>query len=343
MQVGLVISNLPFLRRALSAEVLKQLGYIVESGIVCHMFVVGLEINPNLFFHIPAREAKVAMAGFLTTFLLAFLVAPFLHVPIIPNTIFYLALSLILSGTASPLLTRLITDLKIAKSDIGRFVVSSGVLSDLMSILSITLGYVLFDPEQNFKLRSTSEIISITSTLIIETILAAKITPIIMNWVNRANPEGKPMKGSHLVLALASVVGIASITPFFVKFSGLLSAFMAGLFMPKEGRISKMIISQVKYFFTSIFYPIFFFWVGSESDLAKFGASHLGPWARLLFLFLITTVGKVVGSMVSGVMLGFHLPESIAIGLLLSLKGPLQVYLAIVAAKVSCYISFTSS
>lgn len=96
-----------------------------------------------------------------------------------------------------------------------------------------------------------------------------------------------------------------------------------------------MMISKVNYFLTTIFNPVFFIWVGVEADLTEFEGNRLGTWARLFFLFLIATVGKVVGTLVSGVMLGFHWPEAVAIGLLLNIKGHFHVYLAIIAAKVS--------
>ncbi|KAL6960072.1 hypothetical protein U1Q18_049709 [Sarracenia purpurea var. burkii] len=133
------------------------------------------------------------------------------------------------------------------------------------------------------------------SMLVIETVAVVRFSLMIMNWVNDENPEGKPMMG--------------------------------------QGRISKMIIAKVNYFLTTVFYPLFFFWVGTEADLSKFDADHVEPWARLFFLFLIATTGKVVGTMISGVMLGFHWPESVAIGLLLNIKGHFHVYLAIIAAK----------
>ena len=100
-----------------------------------------------------------------------------------------------------------------------------------------------------------------------------------------------------------------------------------------------MMISKVNYFLITIFYPLFFFWVGAEADLTLFGADHIGPWARLALLFVIATVGKVLGTVVSGVILGFHWPESVAIGGLLNIKGHFHVYLAIIAAKVSPYSS----
>lgn len=188
---------------------------------------------------------------------------------------------------------------------------------------------------KGYKLRDTREILKMVSLLVIETVVAANLSPLIMNWVNNQNPEGKPMKGSHLIISVAYVVLVCSCSPTTAGFNSILSAFLAGLFMPREGRISKMMISKVNYFLTTIFNPVFFIWVGVEADLTEFEGNRLGTWARLFFLFLIATVGKVVGTLVSGVMLGFHWPEAVAIGLLLNIKGHFHVYLAIIAAKVS--------
>lgn len=172
--------------------------------------------------------------------------------------------------------------------------------------------------------------------------ISAKLAPMFFNWVNHENPTGKTMKGSYLVLSIAFVIMVCSFSPIVGDFDKILSAFLAGVFMPREGRIAKMMISKFKYFFGSFFYPLLFFWVGIEAEVTKFEAENLMTWARLGFLFFIITVGKVVGTVASGVMLGFHWPESIAIGLLLSIKGHFHVYLAIVAvrAKVSLSLLF---
>ena len=37
----------------------------------------------------------------------------------------------------------------------------------------------------------------------------------------------------------------------------MMSAFMAGIALPREGKLSKMMIRKVNYFFNSIFYPFF--------------------------------------------------------------------------------------
>lgn len=325
---------MPFVRQRLHIEIKQTLNYIVDVGMMCHMFVIGLEIDPQIFLQLPLPEAKVACVGVLSTFILSSSLTPLFKISEYPNYTFYFCLSIVLSGTASPLLTRIITDLKIGKSDIGKFVVSSGVHSDLISLLLIAFGYIFFDPYESFVHRNLKHIVIMSSTLVIETILAAKISPLIMNWVNHENPEGKSMKGSHLVLSIAYFVIVCSFSPVLGGYNKILSAFLAGIFMPRDGRIAKMIITKVNYFFATIFFPLFFFWVGTSADLTKSQIGHLDTWMNLFSLTLIAITGKVVGSVLSGVFLGFHWPESIAVGLFLNIKGHFQVYLAITASNV---------
>ncbi|KAL6533994.1 hypothetical protein OROHE_013827 [Orobanche hederae] len=341
--VGLFLSNLPVIQKH-TQGIQSALQSIVEVAMVLHMFVVGLEVDPNIFLEIHLPEAKVAYTGVLTTFVMAAFLTPLLYIPAtgITTVPFNLCLSIILSGTASPLLTRLITDLKIGKSDIGRFVVSAGIHTDLASTLLICIGFVIFEPRGSFHYRQSTDMLVMVSLLIIEMVLASKLTPLIMNWVNRENPEGKPMKCSHLILAMAYVAVVCSFPPILSGYDKVLSAFLAGVFMPREGRIAKMMISKVNYFFSAIFYPLFFFWVGNEAQMSEFLVGRLGTWAKLFLLFVIGTSGKVAGSCVSGVMLGFHWQDSVASGLLLNIKGHFHVYLAIMATEMGLTRASTS-
>ncbi|XP_047315752.1 cation/H(+) antiporter 28 [Impatiens glandulifera] len=341
--VGLMLANVLFIRTWLySEEIIKTLNNIADFGMVFYMFVLGLEIDPHTLIKPPSRESKVAVAGMFSTLVIAFCVSPFIHIAHYPTLRFDIAFAVMTIGTASPVLARIITDLKIGKSDIGRFVVATGVLSDLVCTLLICVGFIIFDPVKSYETRNAFDITRVILTLIFEIGVAAKLTPLIMIWVNSENPEGKPIKGSHLVLSVAYVVIVCGISPVIAGYNSMLSAFLGGLFMPREGRIAKMMTSKLNYFLTVFFYPIFFFWMGAVSEFRRFGASRMGTWSRLFLPFLIATVGKIMGTVVSGVMLGFHWPESVAIGLLLTVKGHFHVYLAVVAAN-NKFISVSSS
>ncbi|KAD3336738.1 hypothetical protein E3N88_32257 [Mikania micrantha] len=331
--VGFFLSNLPFLRNNFSDDANMALGYVAEFGMICHMFVTGLQIDPAIFTRLPVREMKVAFTGLLLTFLLSLFVTPFLHLSYHPSIEFDVFISLVLCGTASPLLTRIINDLKIGKSDIGRFLISTAVISDLISILLFTVGYIIFDPIDRFAVRTIGEILLMLGVLVVQTILAARFIPVLMRWVDSQNPPGKLMKGSHLIVSLASLVLVCSLSPLIARFNMMLSVFLVGIVMPRDGRLSKLLTGKVKYFFGLLFFPAFMFWVGFEVDFSGFDGGNWLTWVSILFLFVTILVGKVVGCLISGVMLGFNWRDSVSSGLLLSIKGHFHIFMAILAKQ----------
>ncbi|KAK0575240.1 hypothetical protein LWI29_035919 [Acer saccharum] len=129
--IGLFLGSIRPLRDSFEPEVIQTLGFIVEFGMICYMFVLGLEMNPYVIFKPPTRDALVAYAGMLSTFILACGLTPFLNYSTKTHHDLglTLTLSITLSGSGSHILTRVITNLKIGKSDIGKLGIAAGVHS----------------------------------------------------------------------------------------------------------------------------------------------------------------------------------------------------------------------
>ncbi|CAL1361541.1 unnamed protein product [Linum trigynum] len=328
--IGLIIGNIQWIRNAFDPKFIETLNFIAEFGMICHVFALGLEMNPYMIFKSPSQDAMVAYAGMVSTFLLVCGTTPFLHYTNKNATLgFTVTLSLSLSGTGSSILTRIITNLKIGKSDIGKLVIAAGLHSDLVSMFLLCFGY-LFAPTYQMDMPTRiTKALTMGAALLLQTIFAAKISPIFMNWVNNENPEGKPMKGSHLVLTIAFMVMVCSASPMY-GYSPILSAFMAGIFLPNEGRVSKWAVGKINYLLTTVFYPVFFFWMGIHADFSEFHVSHWMTWARLSLLIAIALFGKLIGTVICGAMLGFHWRESTELGLLLTVKGHFHVFLAVI-------------
>ncbi|CAL0304363.1 unnamed protein product [Lupinus luteus] len=332
MQIGLIMGNLGFLR-SLYDEFNKTFAFIIDVGMMCYMFALGIEMDPYALFKRPTRDAQVAYVGIISTFLLAVFLSPFLfHLPTQHRIEFTLSLSTLLSSTASPILTHLITQLKIGKSDIGKLVIAAGMHSEFLCSLLFSLVYIAMPwdtlcsgTEDKKRVRRA---ITMIIAVLLQTLFTALVSPIFMSWINNENPEGKPMKGSHLVLSLAFMVLMCASSTLY-QYSPILSAFLTGICLPREGRVSKWIIRKINYILTTIFFPIFFLWMGYAADFRMLQPGSLETWTRLLFLIGVVAVGKVVGTVVYGAMLGFHWPESVAIGLLLTTKGHFHLYLAI--------------
>jgi Kef-type K+ transport system membrane component KefB len=310
------------------------------------MFALGVEMDPYVLFKRPSRDVQVAYAGIIITFILALAITPLLHyfTGIEHILEFTLALSILLSSTASPVLTRLITSLNIGKSDIGKLVIAAGMYSDFLSSLLLSVGYISM-PLDTFchnveKEGRLKRAIVMNSAVLGQALFTAMVSPIFMRWVNNENPEGKPMKGSHLVLSIAFMV-MSCASSILYNYSPILSAFITGICFPREGRVSKWVISKINYLLTTIFFPIFFLWMGYAADFRQFQPQQLGTWGRLFIPVLIVMGGKVVGTVVCGAILGFHWPESVAIGLLLATKGHFHIYMAIKVASILLISLFT--
>lgn len=308
---------------------------LIGFGMTLYMFSLGLELDPHILLKKPERVAIVAYGGMICTFILAYIITPHLNYSQVPSTGFNLAISVTLTGTASPLLSRIVTDLKISKSDIGHLVSAAGKHIDMVSTLIISVGFIILDAGKSISFSDYRSILITCSTLVIQTAFAAMVSPVYFAWVNHESPEGKPVKGSHLVVTIGFVVAIFISSPAISGYSPMMSAYVTGLVLPREGRLSKLMINKINYILNAIIFPIYGLWVFWTASFNEFHPGNLGTWGRLLLLMVIAVSGKVIGTIASGRMLGFHLSDSVAIGLLLATKGHLHMLLATIAIQVS--------
>ncbi|XP_021745691.1 cation/H(+) antiporter 28-like [Chenopodium quinoa] len=340
--VGLILGNLSLVRTkllSLESNGLQNMKFLTDFGMTLYMFALGL-------FRIPKREAIVAYTGMFFTFILMYSSTPILQYAMNSSIEFNVTFAILLSSTGSPLLTRVLTDLKIGKSEIGKFAISAAVYSELITILIICVGYVIFQPESGFQIRRRllerpdkhdllhgPGLVPLAISLLLQIIITSVAGPLIFSWVNNANPYGKPLKGSHLVLSVAFAVCLGCISPL-TGFSPVLSAFITGVFLPRQGRISQFIVSKVNYLLTFVFYPYFFVWVGSEAQFDRFQIRTLSSWAKLFGFFVVGTIGKITGALLSGFLSGIQWRDSIMLASLLNVKGHLHIYVAIIAMKL---------
>lgn len=177
LQIGIFLGSIAPLRESFQAEVIQTLGFAVEFGMMCYMFVLGVEMNPYVLFKAPTRDAIVAYAGILSTFILACGVIPFMHYSLKPHQDLGLTLSLsiTLSGSGSHILTRVITNLKIGKSDIGKLGIAAGIHSDMISMLMFSIGYCFFPAGETNTSERIKKGVMMGVALVVQSIIAAKV------------------------------------------------------------------------------------------------------------------------------------------------------------------------
>ncbi|XP_058073725.1 cation/H(+) antiporter 28 [Magnolia sinica] len=335
-------------------SVIGKLGRLLrtsgEAGMMAYMLSVGIEMDPVSIFRWPNRAAIIAYAGILSNLIVTVTMRSIIDKSdsklLKEGNRFDKNIVNIVMGTntASPILTRLITELKIGKTEVGRIVVSAGIMNDMVTMLLMVILSV-FDPlmrvQEDPSITNPEFIyatpIYMTLLLVAEAVFIIKVIPKLTKWVNKKNPEGRPMKPSHIFLVFL-IVFVLSVMPVTVGYNAVMSAFLVGLIFPREGRLSRQMVHKINIILSLLVSPLFFCWIGLEtaSSLFKIWDARVNfgkVFLQFLYVAAIGTIGKVSGTVIAANLFNFQLPEAIAIGLLLNIKGHLHIYAAAVGKK----------
>ncbi|RZC60603.1 hypothetical protein C5167_022373 [Papaver somniferum] len=354
MQAGLFLGNVGFMVEYLNLFSSHTFAAISEIGMSCYALVLGINFDVTLLGHTPP-EAIVAYTGILSTVLVAATTAvPLIHFGFdhdmkdTANFGFILALSLTVAGTSSPVLTQLFTEANFSRSDIGKLVTGEGIYTELTTM--ILLGIISFSRNNEIDNKKPSRSIIGASVSFVSTVLVLyclyKMLPLLANWMQKNNPKGKPMRGIDVILLVGSMSSMCLFLPAILGFSQAMTSFVIGLCFPRKGRLTYVLLRTLNQLLRFFFFPIYFCWIGtnirSYKDLKSESYKYI--FVKLFFLYVIILSGKILGALISGVILGFHWPIAVAIGLFLNNEfmgaGSFLVFLlhAVLSISVIPYI-----
>ncbi|KAI3845603.1 hypothetical protein MKW98_031225 [Papaver atlanticum] len=336
--VGLIIGNISFVSKFLNMVSTKSLASLTETGINCYALLLGLSFDVSILAHFP-REAIIAYTTIFSTFLVAVTAAPLLHLQT-ESTMnnefsFVLAISLTLAGTSSPVLTRLLIEAKFAKSDVGQLVIGAASYTDLVTMILICVA-LIFQPNSAVKHPKTvTDSLAQFSFILVMACCLYSVMPSLVNWLQKRNPRGKPMRPQDLTLFVCCIwvviVCVAGIT----GYSQTMMSFMIGICFPKNGRLMSIMVRRFHEFMRMIVFPLYFCWVGTNASFTKLKEDKDNKEIFVKFFFLHTTmlIAKVLGALACGILFKFHWHISIAIGLFLTVKGHLHIFIATFAVS----------
>ncbi|TVU48763.1 hypothetical protein EJB05_00035 [Eragrostis curvula] len=314
-----------------------------------YLFALGVEMDPSTLLDSPSGDAVVAYAGILSTSVLVTL----FHTPLMQATSgvvqerslrAFLGLAAVLGNTASPVLTRLTTDLKIAKTAVGRLAVGAGVASDMVTTMLIAVGSMVWR-DAGADGGSASPVMQpvLTAAVLVVVIVSAFVSRAMAEWVGGRNPEGRRMRGfdlSLVALAAAALCWLSSALRLDVN----MAAFLVGLAFPSEGRVSRLLVSKINFVLSSFVLPLYVCHVclslrQTTDDIEAAGLRRNEgfrayvmelpfPWWKVLFVTLMGTAGKLAGSAAAGLLRGLGWLEALALGMLLNVKGYFHIYCA---------------
>ena len=290
-----------------------------ELGVVCLMFLAGLEID----LHEMRQAGRVATLAGVSGVAMPLLLGGLAALPFGYRGQAAIFVGIILTATSVSISAQTLLELGRLRSREGVALLGAAVIDDVLVILLLSL-FVAFSEGTASAGAIALVVLKMVAYLSLTGLLGFWLLPRLAEWVHR-QPISNGLSALVLVTALlfawsAEVVGgLAAIT----------GAFLAGLAYSRSTLRSE-IDREMRTITYSFLVPIFFVSIGLRSD-ARLLAGPYMPFA--LVLAVVAAISKVVGSGLGARLGGFAPEEALRVGVGMMSRGEVGLIVASVGVS----------
>jgi K+:H+ antiporter len=301
---------------------LEALSGIASIAVVLFGFVTGLHLRPEHYRYRDRTFAWMAAGSLLVP--LAFgTVAGLIVLARMPDALgprghelqFVAAVAISVSVTALPVLGSLLHEMQLLATRLGQVALGLAAVNDgvLWLLLAVLLGAGAADPART---------LSVVATLIGLALYVAAMVFVVARFLNHVmsrESTGEHVSDDSLIVAISAALLSAMVTEM-LGLHSIFGAFMAGVVMPQAVR--EKVLRKIESTILLVFMPFFFVLgglrVAVDIDAFRFiGASAI--------FFFAAMAGKIIGIAVTGWSTSVSRAENLALGVLMSTKGLMEV------------------
>ncbi|KAF5475173.1 hypothetical protein F2P56_007008 [Juglans regia] len=289
---------------------------MADLSLLFYVFLTGLEIDVSAFLRVGKKIMGIAVTGILIPMAIGiglfFLLQKYAHNPATTEGFMFWAVALTITGF--PVLTRILADLKLLHSDIGRIAMSVAMLNDMYAWVFIA---VLVPVGVNLKTAPYSIIAIIFFTLICLYV----VRPTIERIIHHHSSDKEHYSEYYPCFMLIGAIICGCITDAIGAHS-IVGAFVFGLSIPK-GDLVEELLDRLDCFVPGIMLPIFFASCGMRIDFTKIADSS--SWFLVLLVICFACMAKILSSLIVCFFFDMRLRDGMALGLLMNTKGILSL------------------
>ncbi|KAF9893350.1 K(+)/H(+) antiporter [Aspergillus nanangensis] len=306
-------------------ESLPNLNLVANLGLILFLFLVGLETDLRFLVSNWRVAVSVSAAGMILPFGLGCAISyglynTFRHepdtVPINFGT-YLLFIGIAMAITAFPVLCRILTELKLLGTNVGVIVLSAGVGNDVVGWVLLALCVALVNAGTG--LTALWVLLVCVGYVLF---LAYGFRPLFLRFLKHT---GSLQKGpSQSVVAITLLIALAS--SFFTQVIGvhaIFGGFLIGLLCPHEGGFAIKLTEKIEDLVAALFLPLYFTLSGLQTNLGLLDSGEV--WGYVIGVIAIAFFAKVVGGAMASRFCGLLWRESLAIGVLMSCKGLVEL------------------
>lgn len=308
---------------------------LANIGLLFFLFLVGLELDIRSILRSGKRSLGIALAGITFPFVLGIGTSFVLRATVskgVSQGPFLVFMGVALSITAFPVLARILAELKLLTTNVGRIAMSAAAVNDVAAWILLALAIALTG-------TNSSPLVALWVLLCGVAFIAFSIfvfKPILAMMAKRSL-NGEPVKELYVCISL-SLVLIASFITDSIGIHALFGAFVVGIIVPKDGPFAGVLIEKIEDLVSSLFLPLYFVASGLKTNVATISGAL--SWGLLVLVIFTACFGKIVGTIIVAMMFRVPFRESLALGFLMNTKGLVELIVLNIGKdrKVSTFI-----
>ena len=296
-----------------------SLGVIAQLGVVLYMFIVGVELNPALL----KRRAQATLIISHTSIFMPFLMGAGLALYLYPRysngtvnfTSFALFIGVAMAITAFPVLARILTDYRIARTRLGVLALSCAAIGDVTAwcLLAFVIGVAKAEMGQGLYVSAGA------LGYILFMYLAGRP---FMGWITRRCERDADRTEFAVTLIFVALL-LSALATEAIGIHAIFGAFLLGCVIPCDSAVARTLMHRLESVVTVLLLPAFFAYTGMRTRLDLL--NQPSDWLICGLIVLVATLGKTGGAYAAARLSGLGSHNAALLGTLMNTRGLMEL------------------